>query len=67
LSNSDGWISESLNLLSLGLYDVILGMDWLATHKETLKNYEKILECDDEEGNTKILQGIQKPISMRKI
>jgi hypothetical protein len=50
---------EVLNILPLISYDVLLGMDWLASHKEKLNCYEKILECEDEKGNTRILQGIQ--------
>jgi hypothetical protein len=42
-------------------------MDWLASHKEKVKCHENILEFKDEEGNARILQGIQKPISIRKI
>jgi hypothetical protein len=56
-----------LNVLPLGSYDVLLGMDWLAAHKEKLNCYEKTLECEDEEGNTRILQGIQNPVSVRQI
>jgi hypothetical protein len=56
-----------LNVLPLGSYDVLLGMDWLATHKEKLNCYEKTLECEDEEGSTRILQGIRKPVSVRQI
>jgi hypothetical protein len=58
---------EALNILPLGSYDVLLGMDWLASHKEKLNCYEKVLECEDDEGNARILQGIQKPVSIRKI
>jgi hypothetical protein len=43
-----------LNILPLGSYDVFLGMDWLASHKEKLNCYNKILECEYEEGNTRI-------------
>jgi len=56
-----------LNILPLGSYDVFLGMDWLASHKEKLNYYEKILECEDEKDNARILQVIGKLISMRKI
>jgi hypothetical protein len=56
-----------MNVLPLGSYDVLLGMDWLATHKEKLNCYEKTLECEDEEGNTIILQGIRKSVSVRQI
>jgi hypothetical protein len=54
-----------MNVLPLGSYDMLLGMDWLAAHKEKLKCYEKTLECEDEEGNMIILQGIRKPVSVR--
>jgi hypothetical protein len=57
----------TLNILPLGSYDILLGMDWLATHKGKLNYYEKTLECEDEEGNEKIFQGNWKPISVRKI
>jgi hypothetical protein len=60
-------LKQALNILPLGSYDVLLGMDWLASHKEKLNCYEKILECEDEKGNARILQGIQKPVSIRKI
>jgi hypothetical protein len=46
---------------------VLLGMDWLAVHKAKLNYYEKILECEDEAGNARFLQGIWKPVSVRKI
>ena len=42
-------------------------MDWLATHKVKLNCYEKILECEYEKGNTRILQGIWKQFSVRQI
>jgi len=47
-----------LNVLPLGSYEILLGMDWLATHKEKLNCYDTTLECKDEEGNMRILQGI---------
>jgi hypothetical protein len=36
-----------LNILPLGSYDVLLGMDWLAAHETKLNCYEKTLECKD--------------------
>jgi hypothetical protein len=56
-----------LNILPLGSYDMFLGMDWLDAHKEKLNCYKNILECEDERENTKILQGIQNMVSVRKI
>jgi hypothetical protein len=57
----------ALNILPLGSYYMLLGMDWLSAHTEKLNCYEKTLECEDQEGNARVLQGIQKPISIRKI
>jgi hypothetical protein len=61
---SGPFMQEALNIIPLGLYDVMLSMDWLATNKEKLNCYEKTLECEDEEG---VMQGIHKPISMTQI
>jgi hypothetical protein len=57
----------TLNLLPLGSYDLLIGMDWLAAHKARLDYYHKILECVSKEGKKITLQGIQKPISVRQI
>jgi hypothetical protein len=56
---------ETLNILPLGSYDLLIGMDWLATYKSRLDYYHKTLECVSEEGRRTTLQGIQKPISVR--
>jgi hypothetical protein len=37
----------TLNMLPLGSYDLLIGMDWLATHKTKLEYYNKTLECED--------------------
>jgi len=42
-------------------------MDWLVSPKEKLNCYERILDCEDEKENTRILQDIQNPVSVRKI
>jgi hypothetical protein len=55
------------NVLPLGFYEVLLGLDWLATHKAKLNFYEKTLECEDEEGNMRIFQSIRKLVSVRQI
>jgi hypothetical protein len=56
-----------LNVLPLGSYDLLIGMDWLATHKAKLDCYNKTLECVSKEGKRITLQGIRKPVSMRQI
>jgi hypothetical protein len=35
----------TLNILPLGLYDMLIGMEWLATYKSRLDYYHKTLEC----------------------
>ena len=55
-----------LNVLPLGSYDVLIGMDWLEAHKEKINSYNKTFECLDEEGNSSIVKGIPKVISVRQ-
>jgi hypothetical protein len=56
-----------LNILLLGSYDIIIGMDWLERHKKVLDCYEKSLIYKDENNTVRIVQGIHKPVSVRKI
>ena len=57
----------TLNVLPLGSYDLLIGMDWLAAHKSKLDCYYKTLECVSKEGKRITLQGIQKLVSVRQI
>ena len=56
-----------MNVLPLCSYDVLIGMDWLEDHKVKLDCYNKDFECLDEEGNSRIVKGIPKVISVRQI
>lgn len=56
-----------LNLLSLGVYNIFLGMDWLYLHRTKVDFYENEIECIDELVKIKILQRNRKAISMRLI
>jgi hypothetical protein len=58
---------ETLNMLPLESYDLLVSMDWLVSHKTKLDCYNKTLECEDEEGRNVTLQGIQNHVSMRQI
>jgi hypothetical protein len=58
---------ENLNILPLGSYDLLIGMDWLDTHKTEMDCYNKTLECDNEEGRNVTLQGIQNNVLVRQI
>ena len=57
----------NLNILPLGSYDLLIGMDWLAFQKTKLDCYSKTLEFENEEGRRVTLQGIQNLVSMRQI
>ena len=62
------WITcVDLNVLPLGSYDVLIGIDWLEYHIVKLDCYKKNFECMDEEGNPVVVRGIPKEISMRQI
>ena len=56
-----------LNVLPLGSYDFLIGMDWLEAHKVNIECYNKNFECMDEEGNLVVVKGIPKVISVRQV
>jgi hypothetical protein len=48
----NGFITrDKLNILPLGSYDCIIGMDWLDQHHAILDCRNKAFTCLDEEGN----------------
>ena len=62
----DGLVTHAdLNVLPLGSYDVLIGMDWLEAHRAKLHCYNKNFQCLDEEDNLKVVKGIPKVISGR--
>ena len=56
-----------LNVLPLGSYDVLIGMDWLEKHRVVLNYFEKTFTCLNEEGKTTLVKGIPRKVSVRKI
>jgi predicted aspartyl protease len=42
---------EDLNILHLGSYDCLIGMDWLDQHHAIIDYHNKAFTCLDEEGN----------------
>ena len=56
-----------LNVLPLGSYDILIGMDWLEVHRVKLDYYNNNIECMYEEGNPRVVRGIPKVISVRHI
>ena len=54
----------NMNILPLSSYDILIGMDWLEAHKVNIDCYNMTFECMDEEGNTRVLRGIPKVMSV---
>ena len=65
----DGLVTcVDLNVLPLGSYDVLIGMDWLEAHRVKLNDcYNKTFECMNEEGNLVVVKGIPKVISVQQV
>jgi hypothetical protein len=47
---------DDLNIIPLGLYDCLIGMDWLDKHHVVLDCYNKEFNYLDEEGNLRTIQ-----------
>ena len=56
-----------LNILPLGSYDCLIGMDWFDQQHAILDCCNKEFTCLDEEGNRKTVQGIPRVVSIREI
>jgi hypothetical protein len=59
--------SVDLNIIPLGSYDCLIGMDWLDQHHAILDCYNKSFTCLDEEGSLRMVQGIPRAITVREI
>ena len=57
----------NLTILPFGSDDILIGMDWLETHRVKLGCYKKTFECMDEKGNPRVVRGIPKVISVRQV
>jgi hypothetical protein len=58
---------EDLNILPLGSYDCLIGMDWLDQHHAILDCHNKAFTCLDEEGSLRKVQGIPRVVTIREI
>jgi predicted aspartyl protease len=47
-----------INILPLGFYDLLIGMDWLEKHSTMVNCRDKTFNCLDDFGNGKIVKGI---------
>ena len=60
-------ILVKLNVLPLGSYDVLIGMDWLKIHQVILNCFQKTFTCLNKEGERTTVVGIPRKISVRQI
>ena len=56
-----------LNILPLGSYHVLVGMDWLEPHRAILDCYDKTITCLTEKEQQVEVKGIPRSVSLRKI
>jgi hypothetical protein len=59
--------STDLNIIPLGSYDVLIGMDWLDKHHVVLDCHNKTFTCLDGNGKQSTVKGVPRPISIREI
>ena len=54
-------------VIPLGSYGVVLGMDWLGSHRASIVCKKKTIVCQDDQGKEVEIMGIPRPISLRMI
>jgi hypothetical protein len=59
--------SMDLNIIPLGSYDILIGMDWLDKHHVVLDFHNKTFTCLDRNGKHSTVKGVPRPISIREI
>ena len=64
-----GNLCTKMNLYStqLGSYDLIVGMDWLESHRALIDCYEKKVFCNNNLGEPVVIQGLKRDVSLRFI
>lgn len=60
-------ITTHLNVLPLGLCSMFFGMDQLYIHRTKVDYYDKAIECLDDNGEPRVLQGKKKGTSVRMV
>jgi len=56
-----------LNVLALGFYSMLLGMDWLYFHRTNVDCYDKAIECVDDNEEPRVLEGKKKDTSITMV
>ena len=57
----------NMNVFPLWSSDMIIGMDWLAMYKVILNCFDKTFTYVDEDQIVRKVEGVFKPVSLRKI
>ena len=57
----------NLNILPLGSYEMLIGMDWIEKHKVMLNCFEKTFTCKSDNENTVKVKGIPRKVTIREI
>ena len=57
-------MKADLNVLPLGSYDVLIGMDWLEKHWSIVNCKTKTIYYKDELGARQEMQGIKRPVQI---
>ena len=57
--------STHLNVITFGSFNMLLGMDQLYLHRTKVDCYDNSIECLDDNGEQRILQGKNKETSVR--
>jgi len=60
-------IMAYLNVLPLGSYDILIGMDWLEKHWSLINCKTKTINYMNEEGKRQEIQGILRPLKLRLV
>jgi hypothetical protein len=59
--------NADINIIPLGSYDIIIGLDWFDKHRVVLDFHKNTFTCLDEEGKHKAVKGVPRPIPIRDI
>jgi hypothetical protein len=59
--------SVDMNIIPLGSYDILIGMDWLDKHHDVLHCHRKTFTCLDGDGKHSTVKGVPRSISIRDI
>lgn len=56
-----------LNIFPLGLYDDLIGMDWMEKHRAKVECYSNIVEFYDNEGKSIKIKGVSESVPIKQI